>query len=617
MKWFLNMKVGSKLIIAFLVVASISAVIGAFGIRNMTTMKALADEMYQKELLGVLHAQNANLDLIYVGRAETNIILADTQELRAKYLGDYEKNLKQLDDEIASIRPLIYSDQGRLQLGRIDDANQDWRKLSRQVVDTAMQEPLNAAKDAARLSMGDARVKLDVMDYLIKDLVALERDNAKAEAEKTALIARQSFIVMLAFIIGGVLLSVVLGLVISRMISVPLKKGLVFSQAIAAGDLTQNIGVDRKDEIGMLARSLNMMNVKLREIVGAVQENTEQVVTSSGQISASAQRLTEGAQNQASTLEETSASVEELAASVDQVAEHAQSQASGVEQGTALMTQVQKAIEEVSGNLANIAALAGQSVDKATDGANAVAQVVSGINRIAASSEKIGGIIDVISDIADQTNLLALNASIEAARAGEHGRGFAVVADEVGKLADRSASSTKEIVGLIRESTKNVTEGVKTAQGSQKAMEEIREGARKTREMTAELVDSMKQQVTVIHQLSAALDGIRQMSSSISAATEEQTANAKQVSKAVENVNELTQSAASAAEEMSAATEQLSNMAQELQRMMEQFRVGDGPALPHSAGHDDQGLPSKPHEIIEGGGQIEQQTPRQERLAQA
>jgi len=575
MRWFLNMKVGRKLTLAFLIVASISAVIGAIGIRNMAIIKSLADDMYQKELLGVIHAQEANLDLIYVARAEKNFILSASDEQRTKFLSDYEKYLTQLDDDIEKTRPLVYSDKAMLALSRVVDAEQDWKKLSRQVVTAVASEPLDATKDSAQLSMGEAEVKLNVMDYLLKDLVVQERDSAKAEAQRTAAIFQQNLVVALACIIGGVLLSIILGLMISRMINIPLRKGLEFSQAIAAGDLTQRIDIDRRDEIGRLAQSLNMMNRKLREIVGAVQENADHVASSSHEISTSAQKLSEGAQNQASTLEETSASVEELTASVQQVAEHAQSQASGVEQGTASMTQVQKAMDEVSRNLTDIAAIAGRSLEKAAEGAAAVKHVVDGIILIAASSEKIGGIVDVISDIADQTNLLALNASIEAARAGEHGRGFAVVAAEVSKLADRSASSTKEIAALIRESVKNITEGVSTAQGSQKAMEEIRERAQKAKEMTAGLVSSMEQQVTAIHQLAAALQGINEMSASISAATEEETTNARQVSKAVENVNELTQSAASAAEQMSAATEKLSEMAQKLQRIMGQSKVAE------------------------------------------
>ena len=371
----------------------------------------------------------------------------------------------------------------------------------------------------------------------------------------------------------AVLIVIAVVFLISRSLIRPLSRGVAFAERVAKGDFRQKLAVPRRDEMGRLTSALNGMSVRLSDTVATLQESAQQVAASSERITSGARRLADGAQSQATTLEETSAAVEELTASVGQVAEHAHSQAAAVEQGTASMAEVRRLMQEVSSNLNEIAGLAGKSVEQALQGAQAVSDVVDGINLIASSSGKIGGIIEVIDEIADQTSLLALNASIEAARAGEHGKGFAVVASEVSKLADRSATSTKEIGTLIEESANNVKRGVTTARGSQLAMELIRAASQQEQDTIEKLAALMKQQVAAVEELTKALDGIAEMSQSISAATEEQTANAQQVSRAVENVNEVTQGTASAAEDMAASTEQLSQMAQKLQRMADQFQI--------------------------------------------
>jgi methyl-accepting chemotaxis protein len=405
-----------------------------------------------------------------------------------------------------------------------------------------------------------------------KVVVMANKESQSIEANVASLEGRSTW---LLYGVAGVILvlSLLLCLVIALGITGPVRSSVAFARKIADGDLTDQLDIAQKDEIGNLAQALNGMSGRLRAMVGTIRESSEQVAASSTQITGQAQRLAEGAQSQASTLEESSAAVEELTASVDQVAEHAQSQAAAVERGSVLMTRIHTSIEEVSRHLEEIAALASESVQKAEEGARAVLQVVDGIGVIAESSEKIGGIVTVISDIAHQTNLLALNAAIEAARAGEHGRGFAVVADEVGKLADRSSSSTKEIAGLIKDSVKNVGRGVETAQGSRGAMEQIRASSQQVKDMIASLSASMREQMTAMKELSTAVGSVNEMSQGISAATEEQTTNAKQVSKALESVNELTQAASTSAGEMSIGTEQLAGMAKQLQALVGQFKL--------------------------------------------
>lgn len=202
-------------------------------------------------------------------------------------------------------------------------------------------------------------------------------------------------------------------LFVVRSITRPLEDALIVADHLAEGDLSRNVEVKSKDEVGRLSMSMSNMILKLRDVVSEVSTVTEQVASGSEELAAAATELSQGASKQAASVEMVSASMEEMTSSIEQNADNAKT--------TNTMTN--------------------KAADDTEQGGSAVAKTVDAMKQIADK-------ILIVEEIARQTNLLALNAAIEAARAGEHGKGFAVVAAEVRKLAERSGTAAAEISEL-------------------------------------------------------------------------------------------------------------------------------------------------------------------------
>ena len=513
-----NLKIGMRLGLGFGIVVLLLAAVAMIAVSRINMLNAASDrilndrfvkvsitkQMQSEVNLQARYLRNAVIGASDPAEVSTSLTkLAESSKKNVELTEKLEKMLnspkgKELFKTMVERRELYRAARGRavqlLQDGQAQEAGQFVLK--------DLRPPQNAFFEAI-IAMADYQESL-----MVKEGGQAQADGAQAVQWTLAL----SVIAAVA--------AVLIGMFITRSITIPVNRAVALAQTVAAGDLSSHIEVDSTDEIGALLQALKDMNQKLNSIVGQVRISTDEIATATGEVATGNMDLSSRTEQQASALEETASSMEELTSTVKQNSDNARQ--------------------------ANT--LAVSAVEVARQGGAVVSEVVSTMGQINESASKIADIIGVIDGIAFQTNILALNAAVEAARAGEQGRGFAVVASEVRNLAQRSAGAAKEIKTLINDSVEKVEAGNKLV---------ARAG-------------------TTMTDVVASIQRVTDIMGEITTASREQEVGIEQINQAITEMDTVTQQNAALVEEAAAATGALEQQAAHLAEVVSVFKLDTG-----------------------------------------
>ncbi|MCK4660729.1 MAG: cache domain-containing protein [Phycisphaerae bacterium] len=390
----------------------------------------------------------------------------------------------------------------------------------------------------------------EIEDAIKKSVMTDEEMLAAASSSRTIIITVAS----IAIVLGAIL-----AIIITRGIVGPLRKGVQFAENVADGDLTQQIDIDQKDEIGLLAKALNGMVENLQKTMRNLTDNAQTLAGSSTELSATATQLAGGAEETtsqsatvASAAEEMSTNMNNMAASTEQMSTNVKTVASAVEEMTASIGEVAKNAEQAAG---------------VADEASRLAQTSNeNIGQLGAAADEIGKVIETIQDIAEQTNLLALNATIEAARAGDAGKGFAVVATEVKELAKQSADATEDIRKRI--------EGIQGSTGTAvQSIGEISEVIKKVNEVSRTIASAVEEQSITTKEIAQNVAQTATAAETVSTGVAESAVASQEITKTIAGVDQAARQTAEGAAQTQTAGGELSKLGEQLQSLVGQFKV--------------------------------------------
>lgn len=574
-----NVSIRVKLLVLLLIPLILFAVTGIYLLElNSSNINRLKTSLFTTSNQSITLVLNSDRDMYQAlaayQRLSSPFVSAEDKE-QAK--ADFAENVQQTNDRIAQALRIVtehgiadrtHPDSGKSINDTITEMDlhfNEWVKLAEaqfQAGDYSIEKEakLLAEFDEARGNINDFGEILEI--YAEQEVDAVTAENASTTTS--------TYIIL---IVEWILL-ITLGLLVIRKLSRTVSLVQAKTQQVAAGDLnfTPQAKYD-KDELGQILFSVDGMIAKMRELIGAIADNSRQVAAASEELAHSAKESADAASHvaeniqQVTTLVETQSSIarestvamEEMAVGVQKIAEstnvisdHSQQTNTMADEGTLLLARMKEQMERMAGTIGDLS---------------------RSVAVLSEKSDKIGEITDKITTIANQTGILSLNASIEAARAGEHGKGFAVVAQEIRKLAAVSLESAQHINQLIGDTRgeialaseyMNVT--VTNSDEGSAALGEVAHGF----EVIAE---SIKQVARQLHDTSAITEQMSASSEEVSASMEQSSSSAREISDKAQSVAAATEEQLALVENIAYASERLQSIVDELNKSVRYFKL--------------------------------------------
>ncbi|REE84404.1 methyl-accepting chemotaxis protein [Paenibacillus taihuensis] len=551
------MKIRTKLLSCFAFIIVLMAVLGYFAWDHTNNTRAAYTEMLQDNAVQ-LQLREFQYKIVGISNDERGYLLTKEQtyldEIAAK-----DKEAREIMNAML-LNPTL-TDENRKQ---IEQLKTDYDPFFADSVKARALMAQGKVQEAYALHFGDerdARKSMDTLNSQMITSISQELDGDKKQREKEA--DMQNMI--MAFLVGtALLLAAILGILLTRSIVKPLKviNRQLHGIAEGRGDLSTELTIRSKGELADLATAFNKMLANLRTILTKAVSTANQVAGSSEQLSASA--------------EQTTRATEHIVEATQFISVRADQEQEQLEEAIRAIKQMSEDISGVSTGNGEVAKLASSASDASKQGAISVNEMLHEMETIhhtvrettevmqllERQSQQIGGITEMITEVANRTNLLALNASIEASRAGEHGRGFAVVALEIRKLAEQSKLSAQQITELIEDVRLRVSQA---AAGMTTVSAQAASGLVRTKQ-----ANHMFQSIEAsIEAVSTQVSDISQTTSELSESGRRVVGMAQSVAEASNQVAASCQNNSAATEEQLATMEEISSSTMELRRLAE------------------------------------------------